>query len=112
MPISKILRGPVGILGYAVAAVSIAVTVVLHFNPLCGEETVLEKMSPDGKYVAVLMTRTCGATTSYVTILICAPRPQIFGQCFSTAPSKMEKSLRARNTVETAFAGPRLTNYL
>src|SRR5437899_8310517 len=66
MPISKILRGPVGILGFGIVAVSIDVIGFLHFNPLCGEETVLQKVSPDGKYVAALMTRNCGATTSYV----------------------------------------------
>jgi hypothetical protein len=38
----------------------------LHFNPLCGEELILEKTSPDGHYVAVLMSRNCGATTPYV----------------------------------------------
>jgi hypothetical protein len=66
MSIPKILRGLLGILGFAIIAVSIVVIGFFHFNPLCGEETVLEKMSPDGRYVAVLMTRNCGATTSYV----------------------------------------------
>ena len=65
-PISKILRGPIGILGFAIVAVSIVVIGFLHFSPLCGEDTILEKVSPDGQYVAVLMRRNCGATTSYV----------------------------------------------
>jgi hypothetical protein len=48
------------------ATLAVAGSWVLHFNPLCGEQTVLEKTSPDGRYVAVLMTRNCGATTPYV----------------------------------------------
>ena len=39
---------------------------VLHFDPLCGEELIREQHSPDGRYVAVLMERNCGATTRYV----------------------------------------------
>jgi hypothetical protein len=38
----------------------------MHVNPLCGEEMVMEKASPDGHYVARLMTRNCGATTADV----------------------------------------------
>jgi len=36
---------------------------VVHSNPLCGEEAITEKTSPDGHYVAALMSRNCGATT-------------------------------------------------
>lgn len=39
---------------------------MLHFDPLCGEDLVTEKASPDGRYVASLMSRNCGATTKYV----------------------------------------------
>jgi hypothetical protein len=39
---------------------------VLHFDPLCGEEILQEQRSPDGRYVAVSMERNCGATTDYV----------------------------------------------
>ena len=63
MSIPKILRGLVGILGFAIIAVSIAVIGFFHFSRLCGEEMVSAKTSPDGQYVAVLMTRNCGATT-------------------------------------------------
>ena len=42
---------------------------VLHFNPLCGEELIAEKTSPDGLYVATLMSRNCGAATPYVSHL-------------------------------------------
>jgi len=52
------------ILGLAILGVGGAL--VVHFNPLCGEEMVMEKAAPDGRYVAVLMTRNCGATTGYV----------------------------------------------
>ena len=57
------------ILGSLTLLVVIGVTTMLlmmHFSPLCGEEVVMEKPSPDGHYVAVLMTRNCGATTPYV----------------------------------------------
>ena len=49
-----------------VTVLAIAGAGFLHFDPLCGERTIVEKMSPDGKYVAVLMERSCGATTPYV----------------------------------------------
>jgi hypothetical protein len=39
---------------------------VMHFDPSCGEEIKGEQRSPDGRYVAVLMERNCGATTRYV----------------------------------------------
>jgi hypothetical protein len=48
------------------ASLAVAGTFVLHFNPPCGEEMVMEKASPDGRYVATLMSRNCGATTHYV----------------------------------------------
>ena len=66
MPISKILRGPIGIVGFAIFAVSIAIVGILHFDPLCSEEVLEQQPSPDGRYVAVLMERNCGATTRYV----------------------------------------------
>ncbi|MGH8454337.1 MAG: DUF5412 family protein [Nevskiales bacterium] len=34
---------------------------------LCGEELISESVSPDGKYVAAVYIRNCGATTGYVT---------------------------------------------
>jgi hypothetical protein len=48
------------------ATLSGAGSLLLHFEPLCGEEIVTEKASPDGRYVAALMSRNCGATTPYV----------------------------------------------
>jgi hypothetical protein len=33
----------------------------------CGEDPIAEKRSPDGKYVAVVYRRGCGATTPFVT---------------------------------------------
>lgn len=50
------------------AAVLVAAgSLMVHFNPqrslsLCGEQTIVEKTSPDGRYVAVLMHRNCGTT--------------------------------------------------
>ena len=82
MLISKIMRGLVGITGFAVIVLLIAVIGFLHFNPLCGEETVLERTSPDGRYVAVLMTRNCGATTSYVAHINLRPATSKFRQGF------------------------------
>jgi hypothetical protein len=53
----------------AVTCVTLVVAVILvllHYSPLCGEEVIMEKTSPDGRYVAALMRRNCGATTPYV----------------------------------------------
>ena len=66
MLISKILRGPAGIVAFAIIAVSIAIIGFLHFDPMCGEDVIQQQPSPDGRYVAVLMERNCGATTRYV----------------------------------------------
>jgi len=41
----------------------VVASLFLHFNPLCGEEVMSEETSPDGRYVAVLMQRGCGAPT-------------------------------------------------
>jgi len=54
----------VGVLGLVLLA--IAGSLLLHFNQLCGEEVQKEITSPDGRYVAVLMSRNCGATTPFV----------------------------------------------
>jgi hypothetical protein len=37
----------------------------LHSLALCSERTVMEKASPDGRYVAVLMRRSCGVTMGH-----------------------------------------------
>jgi len=34
---------------------------------LCSDEVVLEKVSPDGRHVATVVRRDCGATTDYAT---------------------------------------------
>ena len=59
------------IVGSAVTALLIAYALIVYFNPLhalwvCREQTITEKTSPDGRYVAVLMHRNCGATLPYV----------------------------------------------
>jgi len=41
-------------------------SLLLRSNPPCGEELMIEKPSPDGRYVASLWRRNCGATTPYV----------------------------------------------
>ena len=66
MLILRILRGPIGIIGFAILVLVIAAIGFLHFNPLCGEDVIQEVRSPDGRYVAVSMERNCGATTGYV----------------------------------------------
>jgi hypothetical protein len=66
MPISRMLRFALALVGFVLLVVTIAVVGVLHFDPLCGEELGVEKTSPDGLYVAQFMIRNCGATTSYV----------------------------------------------
>jgi hypothetical protein len=54
------------ILVLGLVALASAGSLFLHFNSLCEEETVTEKTSPDGHYVAALMSRNCGATTPFV----------------------------------------------
>jgi hypothetical protein len=44
----------------------VVVSLFFHFNPLCGEDVLSEETSPDGRYIAVLMQRGCGATTPFV----------------------------------------------
>ena len=78
MSTSKRLRGPAGLVLFGVSAVSIAVAGFLHFNPVCGEEIGVEKTSPDGRYVATLMTRNCGATTPYVSHINLRPATSNF----------------------------------
>jgi hypothetical protein len=50
----------------AVTFIPIFWIALVHFDPLCGEERIEEHGSPDGRYVAALMERNCGATTRYV----------------------------------------------
>ena len=78
MSIFKEIRGPAGIVLFGVCVVSIAVAGFLHFNPVCGEEIGVEKTSPDGSYVATLMTRNCGATTPYVAHINLRPATSNF----------------------------------
>ena len=59
----KILLIAVG----AVAVLGVGLSLVLHFDPLCGEELMSEQTSPDGRHVAALMIRNCGATTDYAS---------------------------------------------
>jgi hypothetical protein len=65
----KFLFSKSGILILVLLVLTSSVTglvLVIHFDPLCGEEVVMEEASPDGQYVATLMSRNCGATTPYV----------------------------------------------
>src|SRR5690349_17936217 len=57
----RLLVFTLGLLTFGIAG-----SLLLHFDPLCGEEMVTDKTSPDGRYVATQMTRNCGATTPYV----------------------------------------------
>ena len=63
---SRILRIGLALFAFGLGVITIAVVRFLHFNPLCGEDMGIEKTSPDGLYVAQLMTRDCGATTADV----------------------------------------------
>lgn len=40
------------------------------FGPVCGNVVLEESISPDGKKVASLFERNCGATTNYVQVVI------------------------------------------
>jgi hypothetical protein len=62
----KLLLLILGSVALLVIGGATTILLMLHFSPLCGEEVVMEKPSPDGHYVAVLMSRNCGATTPYV----------------------------------------------
>ncbi len=77
----------------------------LHFNPLCGEDLIAEESSPDGRYVAVLVERGCGATTPFIEhINLRSPssrfRPNFFdgtitqGEIFTLDSRKHEGSVR------------------
>lgn len=68
----------------AVSCLALIIGATMHFDPLCGEQLDVEKISPDGNYVASTMARNCGATTSYVDHVKLratkAPfRPEFFG---------------------------------
>ena len=80
--ILRILRGPGEWLYLEHLSVSIATGGFLHLNPVCGEATEIEKTSPDRRYVAVLMTRDCGATRSYVAPINLRPVESKFGTDF------------------------------
>jgi hypothetical protein len=66
MPAIRSLRLVLGLVVLSVIALLVAGAAFLHFDPLCGEETIRELPSPDGHYIAVALERNCGATTSYV----------------------------------------------
>ena len=53
-------------LAVALPAVALFWIAVMHFDRSCGEEVMAQQPSPNGRYVAVLMERNCGATTRYV----------------------------------------------
>ena len=59
----KILLIAVGV----IALLGTGLSLVLHFGPICGEEFMSEQTSPDGRHVAALMIRNCGATTDYAS---------------------------------------------
>ena len=67
------------ILGAAILLVLAVVSV--HFNQplsLCGEKTIMEKTSPDGRYVAVLMHRDCWAKLgreAHINLRLASSRP-------------------------------------
>ena len=54
------------LIAFATFIITIAISGVAHFDPLCGEELIREQNSPDGRYVAAWMERNCGATTPFV----------------------------------------------
>ena len=73
-----------------VAALLVVGFLIVHFNPvyalwLCSEQTIMEKTSPDGRYVAVLMRRSCRASeppTAHINIRLANSAPfsnHVFG---------------------------------
>src|SRR5436305_13434433 len=85
MALSRILRKVLVFLGFAFLLITIAVGGFLHFNPLCGEELGIEKTSPDGLYVAQVMTRGCGAMAREVRHINLRPAKSTFHPHFLSA---------------------------
>jgi hypothetical protein len=98
------------VITFGVAAFLVVGFVIVHFNPLypylpwgCSEQTIMEKTSPDGRYVAVLMRRSCRATwppTAHINIRLAssAPFPNHFfggpvgdGEIFGTTTDRGER---------------------
>ena len=69
-------------LAVALPAVVLFWIAVMHFDPPCGEEVVKEQHSPDGRYVALLMERNCGATTRYADHINIRPATKRFSTNF------------------------------
>ena len=79
----RLLALTLGLLAFAIAG-----SLLLHFNPLCGEEMITDKTLPDGRYVATLMSRNCGATTAYVAHINLRSASSGFRADFFTATIK------------------------
>jgi hypothetical protein len=68
---------------FGVAALLVVAFLIVHFNPLsalwlCSEQTIMEKTSPDGRYVAVLMRQSCRASeppTAHINIRLASSPP-------------------------------------
>jgi hypothetical protein len=63
--------GARAVLGMKLVVVALVLTMGLAGcgQPLCGNELLSEARSPDGRYVAAVFERNCGATTPYVRIV-------------------------------------------
>ncbi len=65
-----------------IAALGTGISLFLDIDPLCGEELVSEQTSPDGRHVAALMIRNCGAMTDYVSHANVRPSSSAFHRGF------------------------------
>jgi hypothetical protein len=90
------------------AALACAAVLTIYLNPLrsfslCREQTIMEKTSPDGRYVAVLMQRNCGAIeglSAHINLRLASSPPfpkHLFGgtvndgEVFDTARDKGDR---------------------
>lgn len=63
-------------------------------EPQCGNEVLLQRASPDGKFVATLFERGCGATTGQVRIVTLHERAGTFD------PERREDWIFAADTLD------------
>jgi hypothetical protein len=77
--------------------------VYIALTPVCGNTVVKEMVSPDGKYVAVVFDRDCGATTSFERIVMLRQRsdklnPNDYQEWIFTAPRQPQVEISWANS--------------
>lgn len=84
-----------GILGIMFGAWVLCISIA--FSPMCGNDSIVEFVSPNGQFKAVIFRRSCGATTGFSTQVSVIPAkrdlPNEGGNVFVT---KNEPKIRVR----------------